>query len=184
MADIEYRFGTGEGDPHVHHGAANVDVDGNGTPDAIAVDFDGDGRYDDAMWDSDGDGVADTALLDTDDDGTAESAYSDPSGEGTWNAHGQGGGADQTAHTPPDPEPQDGGFENQPADDNATADTPDPETTETSDTGDDADTGDEDAGSLFEDFLDSLHDDPDTATDDLVTDEFAEDGTDPGAGAW
>ncbi|MDQ3405852.1 MAG: hypothetical protein M3548_21065 [Actinomycetota bacterium] len=97
MADIEYRFGTGEGDPNVHHGQANVDVDGDGATDAIAVDFDGDGRYDDAMWDSDGDGVADTALLDTDNDGVAESAYSDPSGEGTWNAKGQGGNPEPEA---------------------------------------------------------------------------------------
>jgi hypothetical protein len=98
MPDIEYRFGTGKGDPHVHHSQASVDVNGDGTADGVALDFDGDGRVDDVMWDSDGDGVADTALLDLNDDGKAESAYSDPTGQGTWNAHGQGG---HTAQPPP-----------------------------------------------------------------------------------
>jgi hypothetical protein len=91
MPDIEYRFGTGHGDPHVHHTQANVDVNHDGVADGVALDFDGDGRVDDVMWDSDGDGVADTALLDLNDDGKAESAYHDPSNLGTWNAHGQGG---------------------------------------------------------------------------------------------
>ncbi|MBM7770679.1 hypothetical protein JOD54_000883 [Actinokineospora baliensis] len=99
MADIEYRFGTGDSAPNVHHGEANVDVDGDGTNDAIAVDFDGDGRYDDSMWDSDGDGVADTALLDYNDDGVAESAYNDPTGLGTWNEKGIGG--DESGDLPP-----------------------------------------------------------------------------------
>ncbi|MGX7823995.1 hypothetical protein ACTG9Q_02765 [Actinokineospora sp. 24-640] len=114
MADIQYHFGTGDGDPNVHHGQTNVDVDGDGTTDAIAVDFDGDGRYDDAMWDSDGDGAADTALLDLNDDGVAESAYHDPSGEGTWNAKGQAG-EQEPAEAPVQPaDNPDSGFENQP----------------------------------------------------------------------
>jgi hypothetical protein len=98
MPDIEYSFGTGQGDPHVHHSQANVDVNGDGVADGVALDFDGDGRVDDVMWDSDGDGIADTALLDHDNDGKAESAYHDPTGQGTWNAEGQGG-------TPPAQQP-------------------------------------------------------------------------------
>jgi hypothetical protein len=104
MAEIEYRFGTGKGDPHVHHSQSTVDVNHDGTADGVALDFDGDGRVDDVMWDSDGDGVADTALLDLDDDGRAESAYHDPTGQGTWNAHGQGGHADAPATQQPPPE--------------------------------------------------------------------------------
>jgi len=107
MPDIEYRFGTGQGDPHVHHSEANVDVNGDGVADGVAVDFDGDGRVDDVMWDSDGDGIADTALLDRGDDGKAESAYNDPTGQGTWNAKGEGGHHDTTpASTPAEPKPE------------------------------------------------------------------------------
>ncbi|WP_424183390.1 hypothetical protein ACOBQX_15415 [Actinokineospora sp. G85] len=119
MADIEYRFGTGDGDPNVHHGQANLDVDGDGATDAIAVDFDGDGRYDDAMWDSDGDGTADTALLDLDDDGVAESAYHDPTGAGTWNAKADDAAAAHDDTPPATPAGTEdggegtGGFENQ-----------------------------------------------------------------------
>src|SRR5947208_2973313 len=69
MPDIEYRFGTGHGDPHLHHHQANVDVNH--------------------------DGVADGVALDLDDDGKAESAYHDPGNLGTWNAHGQGGAPHQ-----------------------------------------------------------------------------------------
>jgi hypothetical protein len=106
MPDIQYSFGTGEGDPNVHHTEANVDVDGDGVADGVALDFDGDGRVDDVMWDSDGDGVADTALLDENDDGVAEDAYNDPTGMGTWNAHGQGGHAQQAPQPQQQPEPQ------------------------------------------------------------------------------
>lgn len=106
MPDIEYRFGTGQGDPHVHHSAADTDVNADGAADGVALDFDGDGRVDDVMWDSDGDGVADTALLDLDDDGKAESAYHDAAGQGTWAADGQGGGAPAVSPAPT-PQPAD-----------------------------------------------------------------------------
>ncbi|HET9142901.1 hypothetical protein [Actinophytocola sp.] len=106
MPDIEYRFGPGPGAPHVHHSAADADVNADGTADGVALDFDGDGRVDDVLWDSDGDGIADTALLDLDDDGKAESAYHDPSGQGTWNAEGQGGGGSPAATPQPDPKPE------------------------------------------------------------------------------
>ncbi|OLR90832.1 hypothetical protein [Actinokineospora bangkokensis] len=166
MADIEYRFGTGQGAPNVHHGAADADVDGDGTADAVALDFDGDGRYDDAMWDSDGDGVADTALLDLDDDGVAESAYHDPTGQGTWNAEGRGGQATEPTQQEQPPERTDeGGYENQPADDDpADDDADDPEPT-----------ADEPAGAAWDDFLDSLHDHHD------LHDEHDAGADDPGA---
>lgn len=103
MPEIEYRFGTGEGDPNIHHSQANMDVDGDGVADGVALDFDGDGRVDDAVWDSDGDGVADTAVLDLDDDGRAEAEYSDPTGMGTWNEEGRGTGPDASAQPQPAP---------------------------------------------------------------------------------
>ena len=37
MADIEYRFGTGQGDPHVHHTEATVDVNGDGVADGTCT---------------------------------------------------------------------------------------------------------------------------------------------------
>ena len=83
---MEYSFGTGVGVPAVWHSPADVDLDGDGVPDAVALDFDGDGRVDDVMWDSDGNGVADTVVLDLDDDGHGEHYYGDPSRLGTWNA--------------------------------------------------------------------------------------------------
>jgi hypothetical protein len=153
MADIEYRFGTGQGDPHVHHSPATVDVNGDGTADGVALDFDGDGRVDDVMWDSDGDGVADTALLDLDDDGKAESAYHDPTDQGTWNAHGRGGTDHATEPTDPAPHPtgeQSGGYA--PYDDPAGG-APD---------GHSGDDGGDDGDGLFDDLLDD-HDGADSA---------------------
>jgi hypothetical protein len=76
---MEYSFGTGVGVPAVWRSPADVDLDGDGVPDAVALDFDGDGRVDDVMWDSDGNGVADTVVLDLDDDGHGEHYYDDPS---------------------------------------------------------------------------------------------------------
>ncbi|MGQ0840436.1 hypothetical protein [Actinokineospora sp.] len=176
MADIEYRFGTGESDPTVHHGQANVDADGNGTPDAIAVDFDGDGRYDDAMWDSDGDGVADTALLDHDNDGIAESAYADPTGEGTWNARAGDGETqpatdatpnDQTQDVPSDV-PEDGGFENQPTEDNPVADFDPDAKAEGDDPFTTLDDDPADAGDLFDNLV------PDESTEPSLSEWYSE----------
>ncbi|WP_454164206.1 hypothetical protein [Gordonia iterans] len=81
--DLEYSFGTGDGELSTWHSPAGLDLDGDGTLDAVALDFDGDGRTDDAMWDSDGDGVADRAVLDLDDDGVPETAFAD-GGAGVW----------------------------------------------------------------------------------------------------
>ncbi|WP_245569684.1 hypothetical protein [Gordonia shandongensis] len=80
---IEYVFGTGSGPVSRWASAADLDLDGGGTPDAVLLDFDGDGRRDDAMWDSDGDGIADMAVLDLDDDGVPETFFAD-GGSGLW----------------------------------------------------------------------------------------------------
>ncbi|MFW0789891.1 hypothetical protein [Gordonia sp. CPCC 205333] len=80
---IDYFFGSGSGPVSHWHSPADVDLDHDGTNEAVRLDFDGDGRTDDAMWDSDGDGVADVAALDLDDDGATESFYRD-GGRGLW----------------------------------------------------------------------------------------------------
>ena len=80
---IEYVFGPGDGMLSRWSSPADLDLDSDGTPDAVAVDFDGDGRADDALWDVDGDGRADIAALDVDDDGRPERLYRD-SGRGLW----------------------------------------------------------------------------------------------------
>lgn len=80
---IEYVFGTGDGTVSRWSSPTDLDLDSDGTPDAVSVDFDGDGRSDDALWDVDGDGRADIAALDLDDDGRPERLYRD-SGRGLW----------------------------------------------------------------------------------------------------
>lgn len=80
---IEYLFGTGDGALTHWSSQADLDLNGDGTLDAVSLDFDGDGIVDDAMWDSNGDGIADLAALDLDDDGTAESTFRD-GGRGAW----------------------------------------------------------------------------------------------------
>ncbi len=87
---IDYVFGPGDGTLSRWSSATDLDLDADGTPDAVSIDFDGDGRADDAMWDVDGDGHADVAALDIDDDGRPERQYRD-SGRGLWDvAVGQG----------------------------------------------------------------------------------------------
>lgn len=83
---LRYRFGTGDGPVHHHASPADLDLSGDGVPDAVALDFDGDGRVDDALWDADGDGAADRSVLDLDDDGRGERFFADPSGRGLWDA--------------------------------------------------------------------------------------------------
>lgn len=98
---IDYFFGTGTGPVTHWHSPPDVDIDGDGTFDAVALDFDGDGRVDDAMWDSDGDGSADTVALDLSDDASPDSFYTD-SGRGLWEVPGRGPGVDDPpARRPP-----------------------------------------------------------------------------------
>ncbi|MFT4042463.1 MAG: FG-GAP-like repeat-containing protein [Gordonia sp. (in: high G+C Gram-positive bacteria)] len=90
---IDYLFGTGEGELTRWSSPADLDVDHDGTYDAVRLDFDGDQRVDDALWDLDGDGQADVAVLDVagrdggalDHDEADETAhfYRD-SGRGLW----------------------------------------------------------------------------------------------------
>ncbi|MBH0781231.1 hypothetical protein [Nocardia bovistercoris] len=84
MSEIEYVFGTGDGEITVWSSEADLDLARTGTSDAVRLDFDGDGLADDALWDPDGSGVADIAALDLDDDGLLDHFYTDPSGLGTW----------------------------------------------------------------------------------------------------
>lgn len=98
MEGIDYFFGTGDGELSTWHSPADLDLDGDGTADAVALDFDGDGLIDDAMWDSDGDGVADRVVLDLDDDGRCEAVFTD-GGLGLW---------EQPQHGAPSPDADDG----------------------------------------------------------------------------
>ena len=87
---IDYLFGPGDGSTTTWTSRADLDLSGDGVPDAVRLDFDGDGRRDDAMWDTDGDGVADLVAIDVADepdpgtqDPPAERFYTD-SGKGLW----------------------------------------------------------------------------------------------------
>ncbi|MEV6274811.1 hypothetical protein [Nocardia sp. NPDC051832] len=84
MSDIEYVFGTGDGEVHVWSSPADLELARTGTVDAVQLDFDGDGLLDDALWDTRGTGVADVAALDLNDDGVLDHFYTDPSALGTW----------------------------------------------------------------------------------------------------
>lgn len=90
---IEYLFGTGDGVTTTWTSPADVDVDANGTPDAVLLDFDGDGSRDDAMWDSDGDALADAVILDVDVEVEGDAGRGD---EGS----GAGGGSADTGAEP------------------------------------------------------------------------------------
>lgn len=80
---MDYCLSDGDGTATIWNGPPDLDLDGDGRPDAISLDFDGDGLRDDALADLDGDGLADHAVLDLDDDGTPEAYFTDD-GSGTW----------------------------------------------------------------------------------------------------
>lgn len=84
MTDIDYLFGSGDGGVQRWSSRADLDLRGDGSPDAVRLDFDGDGRADDALWDWDGDGDAEIAALDLDDDGVLDRFFADSDGLGTW----------------------------------------------------------------------------------------------------
>ncbi|GAA3708530.1 hypothetical protein [Gordonia hankookensis] len=102
---IDYLFGTGDGHTTSWVSAADVDLDGDGTADAVRLDFDGDGRRDDAMWDTDGDGTADVVAIDTDDDGRPDDHYRD-NGAGVWGERTEDPsvGESPAGHTPQNPQ--------------------------------------------------------------------------------
>lgn len=80
---MEYCLGDGDGTATIWNNPPDLDLNGDGQPDAISLDFDGDGLRDDALADFDGDGVADHVLLDLANDGTPEAYFTDD-GSGTW----------------------------------------------------------------------------------------------------
>ena len=80
---MDYCLGGDDGAASVWTRPLDLDLDGDGTFDAIGLDLDGDGLRDDALADFDGDGMADHAVLDIDNDGTPESYFVDD-GSGTW----------------------------------------------------------------------------------------------------
>jgi len=76
---MDYCLGD-DGSATMWNGTPDVDVDGDGTLDAVGLDFDGDGLYDDALADVDGDGLADHAILDV----TSDARWFTDDGTGTW----------------------------------------------------------------------------------------------------
>ena len=77
---MEYCLGDADGSATMWTAEPNVDVDGDGSLDAVGLDFDGDGLLDDAMADLDGDGVAEHLVRDH----GADAAYFTDDGSGTW----------------------------------------------------------------------------------------------------
>jgi hypothetical protein len=88
---VDYCLAGDDGAAAIWHREPDLDLDGDGRPDAIALDFDGDGLRDDALADLDGDGVVDHVVLDLDNDGTPEAYFTDD-GSGTWAVAADRGG--------------------------------------------------------------------------------------------
>src|SRR5882672_10529300 len=77
---MEYCIGDANGSATMWTADPNMDLDGDGSLDAVGLDFDGDGLLDDAMADLDGDGLADHMVRDR----ASEAAYFTDDGTGTW----------------------------------------------------------------------------------------------------
>ena len=96
---MEYCLGDGDGTATMWTADPGIDIDGDGTLDAVGLDFDGDGLLDDAMVDTDGDGVADQMVRDH----AADAALFTDDGTGTWSVSVDRGlrwfGLDGVEHT-------------------------------------------------------------------------------------
>ncbi len=77
---MDYCLGDPDGSATMWTADPNVDVDGDGSLDAVGLDFDGDGLLDDAMADMDGDGVAEHMVRDY----ASDAAIFADDGTGTW----------------------------------------------------------------------------------------------------
>jgi hypothetical protein len=77
---MEYCLGDMDGSATMWTADPNIDLDGDGSLDAVGLDFDGDGLLDDAMADLDGDGLADHMVRDH----ASEAAFFTDDGTGTW----------------------------------------------------------------------------------------------------
>lgn len=77
---MDYCLSDGDGSATIWSGAPDVDVDGDGSFDAVGLDFDGDGLLDDAMSDFDADGTADHLVRDH----ASGATYFTDDGTGTW----------------------------------------------------------------------------------------------------
>lgn len=87
---MDYCLDAGDGTASIWTSAPDVDLDGDGEPDAVRMDLDGDGLFDDALADFDDDGAADHATY-----GPGAGTYTDD-GTGTWAvAGGMPGGAER-----------------------------------------------------------------------------------------
>src|SRR3977135_1424989 len=77
---MEYCLGDTDGSATMWTADPNIDLDGDGSLDAVGLDFDGDGLLDDAMAELDGDGLADHMVRDH----ASEAAFFTDDGNGTW----------------------------------------------------------------------------------------------------
>jgi hypothetical protein len=77
---MEYCLGDADGSATMWTADPNIDLDGDGSLDAVGLDFEGDGLLDDAMADLDGDGLADHMVRDH----ASEAASFTDDGSGTW----------------------------------------------------------------------------------------------------
>ena len=80
---MDYCLDVGDGTASLWAGAPDIDLDGDGSLDAVRIDLDGDGIFDDVLSDADDDGLAGHAALDLDDDGRPGTAVTDD-GSGNW----------------------------------------------------------------------------------------------------
>lgn len=74
---MDYCLSDGDGSASVWSAPPTIDLDADGTLDAIGLDIDGDGALDDMVADLDGDGTAEIAVLDG-------QSYLTDDGSGTW----------------------------------------------------------------------------------------------------
>src|SRR3954465_10243614 len=77
---MDYCLGDADGSATRGTADPNIDVDGDGSLDAVGLDFDGDGLLDDAMADLDGDGVAEHLVRDY----AADAVSFTDDGTGIW----------------------------------------------------------------------------------------------------
>jgi hypothetical protein len=77
---MEYCLGDADGSATMWTAEPDIDLDGDGSLDAVGLDFDGDGLLDDAMADLDADGLADQMVRDH----ASEAAFFTDDGTGTW----------------------------------------------------------------------------------------------------
>lgn len=84
---MDYCLGPGDGTASIWTASVDVDVDHDGTFDAVRLDLDGDGQRDDVLADLDDDGIAEYAVIDFESDAD----WFTDDGSGTWSVPAERG---------------------------------------------------------------------------------------------